>query len=270
MNHSASPSTPHSPQTAHSPRAAGRRGRLMIDAPTRAFHWLFALSFAGAWLTAESERWRDVHVTLGYAFGGLLLFRVVYGLFGPRQARLSMLWHRVSGLGDWLRGALAGRTDLSRLTTLGMGLAMLLLIVLAAPLVLSGYAGHIDWLGQEDALEEVHEFFANTALALVMAHLALMALLSVMRRRNLAQPMVTGRAEGPGPDLVKANRAWLAAALVTAWIGFMAWQTQPGPTPSPSTGIGWQSDGLREGSRHGGPHGGPAHGRPHRAHDDDD
>ena len=100
---------------------AARPARLMIDAPVRAFHWLFALSFAGAWLTAESERWRGLHVTLGYAFGGLLLFRLVYGLVGPRQARLALLWHRVSGVGDWLRNAGAGRVDLPRGATLGMG-----------------------------------------------------------------------------------------------------------------------------------------------------
>lgn len=33
------------------------------DAPVRVFHWLLALSFAGAWLTAESARWRLVHVS---------------------------------------------------------------------------------------------------------------------------------------------------------------------------------------------------------------
>jgi hypothetical protein len=50
-----------------SPSAAvGTRGsasipaasRLEIDAPTRMFHWLFALSFIGAYVTAESEHWR--------------------------------------------------------------------------------------------------------------------------------------------------------------------------------------------------------------------
>ena len=31
------------------------------DPAVRAFHWLLALSFLGAFLTAESERYRDVH-----------------------------------------------------------------------------------------------------------------------------------------------------------------------------------------------------------------
>lgn len=220
--------TPSMASAAAGPAQAVRPARLMIDAPIRAFHWLFALSFAGAWLTAESERWRGLHVTLGYAFGGLLLFRLVYGLVGPRQARLALLWHRVSGLGDWLRQTRAGRVDLSRAATLGMGAAMLLLMAVAAPLVLSGYAGHVDWLGMEDALEEVHEFFANSTMALVGAHLALIALLSILRRRNLATPMLTGRMPGPGPDLVKANRGWLALLVLVAYLGFVGWQTVQG------------------------------------------
>ena len=226
MNHSA-PELPQADADAsnHPPTAQPKpRGRLTTDAPTRAFHWLFALSFAGAWLTAESERWRDLHITLGYAFGGLLLFRLVYGLIGPRQARLPLMWRRVSGLGGWLRSALAGQPDLPRLATLGMGAAVLLLLLLAAPLVLSGYAGHIDWLGLEDALAELHEFFANALMALVLAHLALIAVLSLMRRKNTALPMLTGRTADAGPDLVKANRGWLAILLVATVLGFVAWQ----------------------------------------------
>lgn len=233
--------------TATGNRQPAHRRRLMIDAPMRAFHWLFALSFAGAWLTAESERWQGVHVTLGYAFGGLLLFRLVYGLLGPRQARLSLLWHRVSGAGEWLRGALAGRIDPSRAATLGMGAAMLLLLMVAAPLVLTGYAGYVERLGMDDAFEEVHEFFANTAMALVLAHLALIAGLSILRRRNLARPMLTGRTDGAGPDVVKANRGWLAALVVVAYLGFVAWQTAEATAPAtPST------QGERRGGHHDG------------------
>lgn len=230
--------------------ATARPGRLTIDAPVRAFHWLFALSFAGAWITAESERWRGVHVTLGYAFGGLLLFRLFYGLVGPRQARLALLWHRVSGLGDWLRNARAGQVDLPRAATLGMGAAMGLLGLVAAPLVLAGYAGYVEWLGLEDAWEEVHEFFANSAMALVVAHLALIVVLSVLRRRNLAAPMLTGRTPGAGPDLVKANRAWLAGLVVAAYLGFVGWQTLQGGTEGTSATQGERRDGHHRDHHH--------------------
>ena len=60
---------------------------LVWDVPTRVFHWLLALSFAGAFVTAESERYRDVHVALGYTVLGLVAFRLVWGLIGTRYAR---------------------------------------------------------------------------------------------------------------------------------------------------------------------------------------
>lgn len=62
---------------------------LVWDAPVRVFHWLMVLSFAGAYLTAESERWRLAHVTLGYTMAGLVGLRLVWGLIGTRYARFS-------------------------------------------------------------------------------------------------------------------------------------------------------------------------------------
>src|SRR5581483_3604771 len=60
---------------------------LVWDVPTRVFHWLLALSFVGAFATAESERYRDVHVLLGYTVAGLIAFRLAWGLVGTRYAR---------------------------------------------------------------------------------------------------------------------------------------------------------------------------------------
>ena len=51
--------------------------RKVIDAATRMFHWLFAFCFLGAYVTAESETFRLIHVTLGYTMAGLLVFRIL-------------------------------------------------------------------------------------------------------------------------------------------------------------------------------------------------
>ena len=66
-------------------KPASSRGRRVVDAPIRMFHWLFALSFVGAYVTADGERWRAMHVTLGYLFAGLLVLRVLYGAFVSRR-----------------------------------------------------------------------------------------------------------------------------------------------------------------------------------------
>ena len=75
-----------SPTDASSSRPQGDRP-LIWDAPVRMFHWLAVLCFAGAYLTAESERWRLAHVTLGYTLAGLVAFRLVWGFMGTTHAR---------------------------------------------------------------------------------------------------------------------------------------------------------------------------------------
>ncbi len=205
--------------------------RRVVDAPTRMFHWLFALTFAGAYLTAESEHWRLLHATLGYTFAGLLGFRLLYGMVGPRHARLGLLWRRVAGTGAWLRALVTTRTHSAvnwrQGGALATGLAILTMLALVVPLALSGYATYNDWGG--DWLEEVHEFFANALLLLVALHLGLLATLSLLRGQNLARPMLTGRVPGKGPDLVAKNRAWLAALLLVAAVAFGVWQWVDAP-----------------------------------------
>jgi len=216
-----------------------RARRLVIDAPTRMFHWLFALSFLGAYLTAESEHWRALHVTLGYTLGGLLVFRLFYGLFGPRQAGLGSLWRRLAGAPAWLRSAgqafmLRGErptVQWGQGRNLLMPMLVLALLALVLPLTLSGYASYQEWgdvLGG-DLVAELHEFLGNAFLAVVLGHVVLIAGLSLLRRKNHALPMLTGRVEGPGPNLVTNNRNWLAAALLMSVLGFGAWQWQQSP-----------------------------------------
>lgn len=212
--------------------------RRVIDAPMRMFHWLFALCFVGAYASADGERWRMLHVTLGYTLAGLLAFRVLYGLFGPRHAGLGLLLRKLASAPAWLR-SLAG--SLRQGTPKGvnwrqgqnllMAVAVLALLVFVVPLTLSGYGTYNDWgdvLGG-DWLEDVHEFFGNLFLAVVLGHIALIAGLSVLRRRNQAMPMVTGRMGGAGPDLVKHNHAWLAALLLAGVLAFIGWEWQQSP-----------------------------------------
>lgn len=215
-------------------------GRLVTDAPTRMFHLLLALSFTGAYLTAESEHWRALHVALGYALAGVLALRVAYGAFGPRTAQLGSVFRKLAAAPAWLRTAAgaARRLDFAALPVqqaqhLLMALAIVLILLLAVPLVFTGYANYNEWgdvLGG-DLWSEVHEFFAETLLMVVLGHVALIIGLSLLRRKNQARRMFGGRVEGAGPDLVKNNRRWLAIVLLLAWAGLVLAMgfTPPGP-----------------------------------------
>lgn len=213
------------------PRAPAAPGRRVTDSAMRMFHWLFALSFLGAYLTADGERWRALHVTLGYALAGLLVFRVVYGLFDPRQAGLGTMWRRLGGARAWAQ-SVARSDSIAAINwrqgqNLLMTLATATLLGIVVPVTLSGYATYNDWGGEW--LEALHEFLGNAFLAVLLGHVALIAALSLLRRRNLAAPMLTGRIEGPGPDLAKHNRRWLAAVLLSAVLGFGAWEWRQAP-----------------------------------------
>ena len=212
--------------------------RRVIDAPTRMFHWLFALSFLGAYITSDGERWRALHVTLGYTLVGLLAFRVLYGLFGPRHAGLGPMLRKLASGPTWLQLA-AQQLQAGTLRSINwrqgqhllMALAVVALLVLAVPLTLSGHGTYNDWgdsLGG-DWLEDVHEFFGNAFLAVVLAHIGLIAAISLLRRQNQALPMLTGTTPGSGPDLVKHNQARLAGLLLAAVLAFITWQWQQSP-----------------------------------------
>ena len=230
----------HTPSTFDPPSVAAIPSvvpsRLVTDAPTRVFHWLFALSFVGAYLTADGERWRLLHVSLGYTMAGLLGFRVLYGLLGPRTAGMGLLWRKLTGASAWLRSLpqanslqdIPWRPGQNVLTAL----SILALLVMVVPLTLSGYATYHDWgdfLGG-DWVEDVHEFFGEAVLVVALAHVAWIAILSVLRRKNQALPMLSGRIPGPGPNLVQKNRTWLAAMLLLAVLTFGAWEWQQSPS----------------------------------------
>ncbi|MDQ3060371.1 MAG: cytochrome b/b6 domain-containing protein [Pseudomonadota bacterium] len=230
------------------PESSRPASRRVTDAATRMQHWLMALSFTGAYLSGDSERWRLVHVTLGYTLAGLLVCRLLWGLFGPRQARLSMLWRKLQGLPGWLK-SLAATSSLATLQpawrqgqNLLMALAVALILALILPLSLSGYAVWDDWGG--DWLEEVHEFFGNALLIAVLAHVGLIAGLSLLRRKNQALPMLTGRVAGAGPDLARRNHGLLAALLLACVLGFWAWQWNGAPQ-SPLAAAASQADNER-------------------------
>jgi len=59
----------------HEPNQATHPGVGPADAGV---HWLLAASFLGAFVTAESERYRDIHVVLGYTVLGLGVFRLLW------------------------------------------------------------------------------------------------------------------------------------------------------------------------------------------------
>lgn len=201
--------------------------RRMMDAPTRVFHWVLALCFVGAYATSEGERWRLVHITLGYTMIGLVGFRLVWLLVGPKPSRWTAWSARFRALIGSIKAAQGGQFRWPALQT---GLNTLAIVALLGTVILTTASGYVldqEWLG--DWFEEVHEVAGNALLVVVLGHLALVLVGAVIKSDNPLRLMLTGRAPGRGPDLVSRNRVWLAALMLAAVSGFwwMQWQGAP-------------------------------------------
>jgi cytochrome b len=217
---------------------------LVWDAPVRVFHWLFALSFAGAYLTAESERWRLVHVTLGYTVAGLVAFRLLWGLVGTRHARFRSFVRGPAAVRRYLQAMLRGSPPHSTGHNPAGAVAIVGLLTLAALVSVTGWATYEGIRGLSS--EDLHELLANAMLALVVVHVAGVLLGSWLERENLVTAMFTGRKLGPLSRAITSSRAWVAALLLVAVGAFWAWQWQaapPGSTAAPaSNGSGEHRD----------------------------
>lgn len=174
------------------------------DPLIRIFHWSLVLSFTLAY--ASGEEWKDLHIISSYIVGGLIGFRLLWGLIGSRHARFSDFVYRPSIVVAYLKQLFALRAPRYLGHNPAGGTMVVLLLFSLSAAVLTGlglYAGE-DGAGPlaglipishfwEEAFEEVHEFFANLTLSLVFAHIAGVAVSSLLHRENLVRAMFTGR-----------------------------------------------------------------------------
>jgi cytochrome b len=213
---------------ADAPAAAGPARKVLVwDAPVRVFHWLMVFSFAGAYLTAESERWRLLHVSLGYTMAGLVAFRIVWGLIGTRHARFSDFVRGPAAIARYVGGMLRGEPKRHVGHNPLGALAIVALLGLTLAIAASGWAVFNEAGGEW--LEGAHEFAANTMLAVVGIHIAGVLLASKFDRENLIGAMFTGRKVGRPEDGVRSAWRSVAMLMLVAVLGFWWFQWQAPP-----------------------------------------
>lgn len=197
---------------------------LIWDVPTRLFHWTLAASFAGAWLTSESDQWLSVHVFLGYLMLGLVGFRLVWGLVGTHYARFSSFWFGPKDALAYLRQVLSGHAPRHVGHNPTGSLAIYLLLLLTLVVGVSGFftlggeeqqGAVAGWLGivQGRSFKKLHELSAWLMLLLVLGHLAGVVVESLLHRENLARSMLTG-SKLAAAGTPAARPRWLVAGLL--------------------------------------------------------
>lgn len=206
---------------------------LVWDIPTRVFHWSLALSFAGAWLTAESERYRDIHVALGYTLLGLIVFRLLWGFVGSRYARFDSFLYGPKKVAAYLRSLLTPNPEHHVGHNPAGSWAIFLLLGLG---LLAGISGILLFqeAGGEEAFEELHEIAANGMLAVVLVHIAGVVVSSWLHRENLVRSMVTGYKTAEADAGIRSSYAWLGAIMAALIAGFLVYYQASAPDATPT------------------------------------
>lgn len=205
-------------------------GRVRVwDLPVRVFHWLLAISFSVAYLLGDSERWRQVHVTLGYTVLGLIAFRVIWGLVGTRYARFTSFLHGPRAALRYIRSLFSASPERHLGHNPAGSWAVYAILALGVATGITGYLT-LNEIGG-DAFEELHELMANAWLIVVIVHVAGVLASSFAHRENLVKAMVTGyknertatasvSKDSPRRPLVGVL---VATAVIAFWVG--SWLT---------------------------------------------
>lgn len=198
---------------------------LVWDWPTRLFHWSLVVSFAGAWLTAESERLALWHLTFGFTLLGLIAFRLVWGVTGTRYALFRNFVTGPSAVVRYLRSLLSPRPEHHVGHNPAGAVAIVLLLLLGVATALSGWAQWAEWGGE--SLEDVHEALATAMLVIVGVHVLGVIVSTVLHRENLVGAMVSGFKRGDGGAAIPRGRPLVALLLLAALVAFWVYAWSP-------------------------------------------
>ena len=174
------------------------------DPFVRTFHWTLVAGFLVAFLTEDDLM--TLHAWAGYLVLTLVGLRIVWGLIGTRFARFSEFLSRPSTVVVYLKdvATFRARRYLGHNPAGGAMIVVLLILLLLTALTGLGVYGAEESAGPladvmrgspgylGDALEELHEFFANLTLLCIFLHVFGVVVASLQHRENLVRSMFTG------------------------------------------------------------------------------
>jgi cytochrome b len=207
------------------------------DWPVRIVHVGLIFCVAVAYATYELDM-MDWHVRNGLLLLGLVIFRILWGLFGSTSARFSHFLRGPSAVLAYVRSwrqqpRQAGHNPLG-----GWAVLALLLVLLAQAstglfstddILTDGPLRHLVETETAQRLTELHEIiYFFILLVFVAVHILANLAYRLFKGQNLITPMLTGTAPLPanaaaGYRFGLWGRAIVCAALSAACVGAIVW-----------------------------------------------
>lgn len=208
------------------------------DLPTRLFHWALAICVIGAIVTVKlGGLWMEWHLRFGVSALALVVFRLVWGVIGPKYARFSEFVSSPLTAWKYLRSDASSARRLPGHNPIGAW-SILALLSLIAYQSITGLFSNDDIMVQGPLASYVsgdlsasltgwHKWTENLILALVGLHMIAILVYRV-RGKNLIRPMLTG--DVPDTDLAPDSqptddglRVRLLALIIAIVCGTGAW-----------------------------------------------
>jgi len=217
---------------------------MVWDLPLRLFHWALAIAVSVCLYTGFNGGFNEMdwHKISGYVVLGLLLFRIAWGIVGPRHARLTALLHGPGAIWRWLRPALhrepptvAGHNPLAGWFIL---ITLIALLVQASTglfatddIFVDGPLRHLApsefWgMTQNELLRlatRIHRQGEVIIPVLVGVHLFAILAHRVYLREPLVSAMITGRRQGAPEEAAISSQRILLGLMVAAAAAGLTW-----------------------------------------------
>jgi len=215
------------------PRTTDERRRTAVwDLPTRLFHWTLVALIAFSWWSAEEEH-VDWHIWSGLAVMTLLVFRLLWGLFGSSTARFAGFVRGPAAIVDYLsdmRGwKPVGHTPIGALSVLAMLLVLFVQVVTGLfqteeDGLVEGPLAYLLSFETAEAAHDVHEATFNVLLVLIGLHVAAILFYRFVLGKKLLGPMITGSMSlDPETEPMRPGKWWVALLCLVAALAFARW-----------------------------------------------
>jgi cytochrome b len=216
---------------------------LVWDIPVRLFHWLLVLCLFGQWLTTEVlENSMDIHFYIGYFTLGLIIFRLLWGLFGTRYSKFSSFIAGPKAIISYLRSLTSKQKNYTTGHNPLGGLLLPAVLILVGLQAISGLFTSDDIVSAgpyydsansaiQQWMQWLHKNIFDVLMSLVVIHLLAIIWYRLGLKHDLITPMLTGQ------KIVDASKGITHSKLVKALILaivvgiFVYWLVEINPPP---------------------------------------
>ncbi|MET1025635.1 MAG: cytochrome b/b6 domain-containing protein [Dongiaceae bacterium] len=177
------------------------------DLPTRLFHWALVICLLTSWYFGENGPLR-FHYISGLVIIGLLVFRILWGLFGSPSARFIHFVRHPRDAIAYMRAIRARKPSYTFGHNAAGGLMVVALILIVALQASTGlFTSDFDNFDGPlynhvpgkvgDFLSSYHHFNFYAILVLAGLHILAILFYRFWKRENLVRAMITGKAVLP-------------------------------------------------------------------------